>query len=191
MTATTLYLVRHGAAAHDDEAADPGLSPLGELQAAAVGRRLSAMALDPQPVAALHSSRRRAAETGAIIAASHLAWPCRYSDDVDDRTPVPDDPSQLPRHTRDFLAAVPADERDPGGRRLDQALASLLEVDGDRSVVAITHAFVIAWFVRAVLDAPPLRWMDLPVANGSLTIIRRRADRAAELVAFNDTGHLP
>jgi probable phosphoglycerate mutase len=192
MSTTTLYLVRHGAAAHDDESADPGLSPLGELQAAAVSRRLSEMDLDPSPDAVLHSSRRRAAATAAVIAASHLAWPCRQSDDLEDRTPIPSDWSALSLRAQDFLRAVPTDERDEAGHRLDQALTTLLApTSAERTVVAITHAFVIAWFVRAVLEAPELRWMDLPVANGSLTIIRHAADRPRQLIAFNDTGHLP
>jgi probable phosphoglycerate mutase len=191
MSTTTLYLVRHGAAAYDDESADPGLSPLGELQAAAVSRRLSAMDLDPAPDAVLHSSRRRAAETATVITASHLAWVCRQSDDLEDRTPIPTDWSTLSDRAQDFLRAVPADERDEGGHRLDAALATVLDVTGrDRNVVAITHAFVIAWFVRAVLGAPEVAWMDLPVANGSLTIIRRSGDRTPQLIAFNDTGHL-
>ena len=42
----------------------------------------------------------------------------------------------------------------------------------DSNELLVTHNFVIAWFVRHVLDAPDWKWMGLNTANGGLTIIR-------------------
>ena len=41
-------------------------------------------------------------------------------------------------------------------------------------------------------DAPaPERWVDLTIANGSLSVIQVRYDGRTRLVSFNDVGHLP
>ncbi|MGO1513722.1 histidine phosphatase family protein, partial [Agrococcus casei] len=60
----------------------------------------------------------------------------------------------------------------------------------DSNELLVTHNFVIAWFVRHVLDAPDWKWMGLNTANGGLTIIRLRSGRPAQLVAYNDLGHI-
>ncbi|MGW9169168.1 histidine phosphatase family protein [Agromyces sp. NPDC055658] len=191
MPTTTLYLIRHAEAAVDDERADPGLSPRGELQAAALARRLSAMRVDVHDDVLLHSSRRRAAATAAIVATAHAGWASRASDDVEDRTAVPEDLSAVPERYHRLLRDVPADEHDPDGRRLDAAVRSLSAIgDQDRTVVAITHAFVVGWFVRSVLDAPAWRWISLPVSNASLTVLQWQSDREPRVLSFNDTGHL-
>ena len=53
----------------------------------------------------------------------------------------------------------------------------------------MTHAFVIAWFVRLAMDAPSHRWMGLNPANASLTIVDIRPS-GPHLQSFNDAGHL-
>jgi len=183
---TTLHLVRHGEAA-SDEAADPGLSERGRRQAEAVATRLAHSAID----ALVHSPKRRARETAGIIGTHLPHVPVESSEQADDRTPVPTDPSTVPERYRSFLDRVPAAERDPDGRRLDAAVDHLGALGtGDRSVIVVTHAFVIGWFVRRALDAPTWRWLGLDPFNGAVTTIEYTSD-GSRLVAFNDSGHLP
>lgn len=189
MATTTLYLVRHGEASSDD-GADPRLTPVGRRQAAAVAARLLASRLEPAPLTVLHSSRRRAVETATIIA-NRFDLHGEHSDDLEDRTPVPRDLTTVPERYHDFLSAVPEPERDLDGERLDAAVESLGAVGAaDRTVVAVTHAFVVAWFVRAVLDTAPWRWVSLPVGNASLTVIRWSDENEPRVISVNDTGHL-
>lgn len=192
MPSTTLYLVRHGEASGDG--ADPALSTTGRDQAIAIGGRLLTEQLDPAPLSVLHSSRRRAVQTARVIA-DPLGVGIGHSDDLEDRTPVARDLSTVPERYHDFLSTVLEPERDPDGERLDAALASLGAIgSSDRTIVAVTHAFVVAWFVRAALGAPPWRWISLPIDNASLTVIRWSDERGREpeprVFRVNDTGHL-
>jgi serine/threonine-protein phosphatase PGAM5 len=183
---TTLYLVRHGEAADVDHL-DPPLTDLGRAQARAVGARLSGIHFND----VLHSSRRRARETAAIMSDSIVGCVPRDSIHAADRTPVPTDQSGLSARLRAFMAGVPEDERDADGRALDQSIDALRGVhDADRHVLVVTHNFVIGWFVRDALDAPPITWTRLNSANGALTILRYRSGEPPRLIAFNDTGHL-
>lgn len=61
----------------------------------------------------------------------------------------------------------------------------------DRTIVAVTHNFVIGWFVRTVLDAPWWRWIGLNQASGAITSIQWSFDREPVLLSFNERGHLP
>jgi serine/threonine-protein phosphatase PGAM5 len=204
MGSTWLYLVRHGEqlrAPGDGEDPELGLSPAGQRQAALLGRRLAGLppAGASPPTAALpfsavrHSPLRRAAETAAVVSAYLPGVPAAASPWLADRTPVPL-PGQehtVPEHYRWFPDTVPPDERDPGGRRLDQAYEALTATGpADRREVLITHNFVIGWFVRRVMDAPDWRWLGLNQANCALSVIKVSADGPPELIAFNDTGHL-
>jgi serine/threonine-protein phosphatase PGAM5 len=183
--ATTLHLVRHGEAAAG-EAGDPGLSERGRRQAEAVAERLATLSVD----ALVHSDKRRARETAEIIGARLPHVPREQSEHADDRTPMPTDRSSVPDRYWSFLSRVPVAERDPDGHQLDAAVDHLGAVGaGDRSLVVVTHAFVIGWFVRRALDAPPWRWLGLDHLNGAVTTIRYTVD-GARLVAFNDSGHL-
>jgi serine/threonine-protein phosphatase PGAM5 len=63
--------------------------------------------------------------------------------------------------------------------------------EGDTHELIVTHNFLIAWFVRHALDAPPERWVGLNQGNCALTVILYRSGRPPSLMAFNDMGHLP
>lgn len=191
MSTTTLYLIRHAEAAHADEGADPGLSERGEQQAALVATRLRAALPGGEAGEILHGSRRRARQTAQILADALPGWRARHSADAEDRTPVPSDLSTMPERYHALLRGVPSAERDPEGRRLDAALESLAEVgDHDRALIMVTHAFVVAWFVRAVLEAPTWRWVSLPISNASLTVLRWHTGVEPRVLGLNDTGHL-
>ena len=47
----------------------------------------------------------------------------------------------------------------------------------DAHELLITHNFVIAWFVREVLDAPDWRWMTINQAHCGLTVLSQRPGR--------------
>lgn len=188
MTRTRLYLVRHG---EQDPAAnhgpDGGLSPLGRDQADRLGRRLRGV-----PFAAIHHSpSARAAETAAIVGGHLPGVPAHACDHVADRTPVPSDLGRYPVRWHTWLGAVPADERDQDATAL-RAAVEHFGVTGPqaRDELLVTHAFVVGWFVRHVLDAPEWRWMGLNAANGGVTVVQWHFDRPPTLVSYNDTGHL-
>lgn len=186
MPLTTLYLVRHGEA-DDDEAVDPSLTPLGLRQAALAGEALQNVGAR----AVLHSSRRRAVETARLIASSLHDAPAQHSELLEDRTPIPDDWSSVPNDYHSYLRSVPPDEADQGAQLLTRSLDELSRIDtSDRTVVAVTHNFVIGWIVREVLDAPWWRWIGLNQANGAITVVRWSDARAPELLSFNERGHL-
>ena len=178
-----MYLVRHGEQSlHHD-----GLSDLGRAQSHALGERVGGI-----PFGALHHSPlARAAETAAILAGHLPAVPVHACDFVADRTPMPWPGDEVPERYAEFLANVPADERDDGARRLQAAVDYLGAADSeDRYELVVTHNFVIGWFVRHALDAPNWRWLGLNQSNAGLTIVQWQDDLQPTLVCFNDTGHL-
>jgi serine/threonine-protein phosphatase PGAM5 len=193
MASTLLYLVRHGEQQHapgDGEDPGLGLSALGEEQARYLGRRLANVPFD----VVRHSPSRRAAETAAILSGYLPGVPACESELLADRTPVPlpGQEESVPVQYRWFPDTVPEGERDPGGSRLDAAVARLaVATDTDRCELLVTHNFVIGWFVRHVLAAPWWRWMGLNQFNCALTIIKVSDGEPPALVTFNDMGHLP
>ncbi len=187
MPTTTLYLVRHREA-EAGTSADPGLTPDGLRQAEAAGGALRDTGID----VVFHSTRRRATETAGAIAASLEDTPTEISDLFEDRTPIPEDWGSVPNRYHDFLHNVPEDEADHGARQLTYPVQQLSEVEtDDRTIVAVTHNFVIGWFVRTVLDAPWWRWIGLSQANGAITTIRWSHNREPLLLSFNERVHLP
>lgn len=192
MPSTLLYLVRHGAHQHppagDDR--DSGLSPLGEQQARLLGARLADVPFD----VIRHSPLRRTAQTAQILSGSLPGVPVTASELLRDRTAGPADGQAdlVPERYRSFLARVPADERDPGAQHLNAAVEQLMTTGAsDRCELLVTHNFVIGWFVRHTLDAPPWRWIGLNQFTCALTIIQASADLPPMLISFNDVGHLP
>ncbi len=186
MPPTTLYLIRHGAAdGHDGD--DPGLSDAGRAQAHRAAAALGDLGVDT----VLHGSRRRAAETARIIADACAGTRPAHSDWFEDRTPVPEDWASVPARYHEFLRSVPVDEADPGATALSAAVAAMSSVgERDRTIIAVTHNFVIGWIVRNVLDAPWWRWIGLNQVNGAITVVRWSHDQGGRLVRFNDQGHL-
>jgi probable phosphoglycerate mutase len=186
-----IYLVRH-AEAGGHHTSDPALSRRGVDQARAMGDRLAGAIIGPL----LHSPRRRAQQTAAIMAGSLPGVPVSVSDLIDDRTPIPSESQRdaYPRRFLPWLDATCPDEADVDGVALTRAVDVLAEravAEAERGpLVLVTHAFVIGWFVRSALDAPAWRWLGLQPANASLTVVRYDADRTGMLVRFNDHAHL-
>lgn len=183
-----LYLVRHGE--HQDAEhglADGPLSPRGRRQAALLADRLSGVPLS----AVWHSPLRRAAETAETVAErlpsvspepTALLFDC-VPTGMTDQTPAAFEP---------FFGAVTDEEIEAGRAQLADATGEFLaRKPGDVHELLITHNFVIAWFVREVLQAPEWRWMTLNQANCGLTVLAQKPGRPWTLVAHNDVAHLP
>ena len=183
-----LYLARHADADPSaGEHADAGLSPAGIEQARRLGRRLAGAGLSM-----IHHGRaRRAADTARWVAELLPGVPVEASDLLRDRTPVPRPGSEqdYPDWFASWSAGVPEGERDPGGEAVSAAVEHFSRPAGAPRLV-VTHAFVIAWFVRHALDAPAASWLRLSPANAGLTVIDYPPDRPPRLLAVNDTGHL-
>jgi len=188
---TLVYLVRHGEQdPASDHATSGGLSDLGRQQAQLLGPRLAKV-----PFAAIHHSPLpRAAQTAEVLAGHLPDVPSHACDLVADRTPLPlpERQHEYPERYRAFLDGVPADERDEGAVRVQNAVEHFgVTGETDRHELLVTHNFVIGWFVRHALDAPAWRWVGLNQANCGLTIVQWQTDRPPTLLAFNDVGHLP
>lgn len=174
---STVFLVRHGEA-DDNAAEDPGSSDRGRRQVAALASRLHRQTFS----ALWHGPRRRAAQTAALL---HVAMPAltpQPANVLDYRTPVPST-KQRREYSPDQLAwlvNVPTEERDIDGTQLNRFWHQLATFANEHAaagpLLAVTHAFVIAWFVRSVMHAPPSRWMGLNSDNTGLTVIEIRPD---------------
>lgn len=181
-----LLLVRH-AQADDHENLDPALSDEGRRQAALLGSRLS----NSPASAILHGPRRRARQTAEVVA-ELLHVPLQQTTLLEDRTPFPslerwDD---YPPHRWAFLKETPEEERDIDGEAIAEAWRELAELGRNSTLIAVTHAFIMASFVGHALGAPSDAWMKLPVGNTSITELQERPSGEWSVEAMNDTNHL-
>lgn len=183
-----IYLVRHGEQQDAEFGLPDGpLSEKGKAQAEAIGSRLAAVPF----TGAWHSPLQRATETAKIIQkqlGSVKSKPSNLLFDCYPSGPTPD----MPHAFEPFFGGVTEDQIEAGKAQMTDAVSEFLApARGDRHDLLITHNFVIGWFVREVLDAPPWRWLGVNQANCGLTIIRVRSAKPPVLVAHNDLGHLP
>ncbi|MEU6135192.1 histidine phosphatase family protein [Nocardioides sp. NPDC047086] len=183
-----IHLVRHGEAAGEDTS-DPGLSDLGRRQVQALANRLAF-----RPVRqVLHGPSRRTTETACLLTENLGAGPVP-SDLLADRTPVPSAErlGDYPTHRWEWFEDVPEAEQDPDGAALTAAWHKLWFEHHDEEIVLVTHAFVVAWFVREVLNAPPATWMRIgPIDNATLTSIGPNLAGEPVVEAFNAKVVLP
>ncbi|MFE1645458.1 histidine phosphatase family protein [Microbacterium sp. P01] len=183
-----LYLVRHGE--HQDAEhglVDGPLSPRGRRQASLLADRLSGVPLS----SVLHSPLERASETARAVADRLPSVAPEPSALLFDCYPTGMTP-ETPSHFEPFFGAVSEAEIEAGRAQMDDAVSEfLVRKPGDVHELLITHNFVIAWFVREVLQAPEWRWMTLNQAHCGLTVIAQKQGRPWTLVTHNDLAHLP
>ncbi|HWI32187.1 MAG TPA: histidine phosphatase family protein [Microbacterium sp.] len=183
-----IYLVRHGE--HQDAQHglhDGPLSARGRRQASLVADRLSGVPLD----AVWHSPLERAAQTARIVAERLPAVSPEPSALLFDCVPTGMTP-ETPAAFEPFFGSITEAEVDAGRAQMADAVSEyLVRRQGDVHELLITHNFVIAWFVRHVLQAPEWRWMTLNQAHGGLTVISQKHGRPWTMNAFNDLAHLP
>jgi serine/threonine-protein phosphatase PGAM5 len=183
-----LYLVRHGEHQDAEHGIDDGpLSPRGQRQAALLADRLSGVPFD----AVWHSPLERAAQTARAVAErlpSIMPTPTALLFDCVPTEMTPDTPSTF----EPFFGAVTEAETEAGRAQMADATSEfLVRKPGEVHELLITHNFVIAWFVREVMQAPEWRWLTLNQANCGLTVLAQRKGRPWTLVTHNDLAHLP
>ncbi|MFN8087195.1 MAG: histidine phosphatase family protein [Microbacterium sp.] len=182
-----LYLVRHGEHLDAEHGLEDGpLSPRGRRQAELLADRLSGVPLD----SVWHSPLERAAETARAVAErlpsvepkpSALLFDC-----------IPSGPgADMPPAYDGFFGAITEADIEAGAAQMADAVGEFLVRKPDAHELLITHNFVIAWFVREVLDAPDWRWMTINQAHCGLTVLSQRPGRPWTLASHNDLAHLP
>ncbi len=209
---TQVLLVRHGQASWGADDYDV-LSPLGEQQAALVGRALAARGLD-RPDLVVHGAMKRQRET-ARLAAEAAGWgglveEDRAWDEMDHHEVLARQPHTFDGDApsaREFQAWFEAaTDRWAGGDhdheygesfpafsdRVEDALAAVVErLGGDGTAVVVTSGGPVARVTAQLLGggADLHRRLAPVVVNASLTkvVVGRRG---TTLVSFNDHSHL-
>lgn len=168
-----LYLVRHGEHLDAEHGLEDGpLSPRGRRQAELLADRLSGV-----PLAAVwHSPLERAAETARAVAERLSAVTPEPSALLFDCIPT-GMTHDTPAIYEPFFGSYTDAEVDAGRAQMDDAVAEFLVRKPDTHELLITHNFVIAWFVREVLEAPQWRWLTINQAHCGLTVLAQRAGR--------------
>jgi serine/threonine-protein phosphatase PGAM5 len=177
----TLFLIRHGI--YDvqpgaDEKTGNTLTALGREQAADVAARLAGLPLKFDAVTSSEFARAR--ETGDIIAAK-LGLPCARDGLLNECGPTRFDQPAKPEQ-----AAADA--------QLAQAWARYTAPATNGAPVhelLVCHGNVIRWFVCRALGTDTRQWINMEIANCSLTVIQIRADGSIRLQMFNDASHVP
>lgn len=182
-----LYLVRHGEHLDAEHGLEDGpLSPRGKRQAELLADRLSGVPLS----GVWHSPLERAAETARAVAYRLTSVEPEPSALLFDCVPTgmtPDTPAVYEA----FFGSITEAEIEAGSAQMSDAVAEFLVRKPGAHELLITHNFVIAWFVREVLDAPTWRWLTLTQAHCGLTVLAQRPGRPWTLVSHNDLAHLP
>jgi broad specificity phosphatase PhoE len=189
--------------------ADVPLSAAGRLQAAALGQEMASWPPGRRPVEVLCSPYARARETAHIaMEGSGAALATRVDERLRDRElgvldlltslgverRFPDE-AQRRRWLGKFYY------RPPGGEswadlvlRLRSALADLdATAEGPVLIVAHDAVILLIRYICEGLDEAAVLGIARreSVSNGSITRLARRSGSAWELVAFNETAHLP
>ncbi|MEU6998668.1 histidine phosphatase family protein [Nonomuraea sp. NPDC046570] len=191
----------------DDEVT---LTELGRRQAAALGRALGALPEEERPEVVWCSPYLRALDTWAV---AHAAWgadalPVRIDARLRDR-----EWGELSRYNLTAIEELFPEEvarllsdgeygyRPPGGEsfgdvaiRLRDFLGDLRELSDGRRVLLVAHDSVVLILRHVIEETPDADLAAIeehaPIWNASVSTWRLTGDRL-ELVAFNDTGHLP
>lgn len=138
----------------------------------------------------IHGSRRRAVETAAIVG-RRLGLVPNVSESAEDLTPIPSDWSMVPERYHKFLGNVPSSQQDVDGLKLNASFETLGEIGvADRTVIMVTHNFVIGWFIRRALDAPWSRWIGLNQGHASISTVQWSYGLEPRLLRSNERGYL-
>ncbi|GAA1639899.1 histidine phosphatase family protein [Microbacterium flavum] len=182
-----LYLVRHGEHLDAEHGLEDGpLSPRGRRQAEFLADRLSGVPLN----AVWHSPLERAAETARAVAGRLPSVVPEPSALLFDCIPSGPEPG-MPAAYDGFFGSITEADIDAGSAQMADAVSEFLVRKPGSHELLITHNFVIAWFVREVLDAPDWRWMTINQAHCGLTVLAQRPGRPWTLASHNDLAHLP
>ncbi|MFT4219172.1 MAG: histidine phosphatase family protein [Microbacterium sp.] len=183
-----LYLVRHGEQQDAEHGLPDGpLSPRGRRQASLLADRLSGVPFD----AMWNSPLQRAAQTAQTVAERLPALSPEPTALLFDCVPT-GVTGETPAAFEPFFGAVTDEQVEAGRAQMADAVSEfLVRKPGEVHELLITHNFVIAWFVREVLQAPEWRWMTINQANCGLTVLAQKPGRPWTLLTHNDLAHLP
>ena len=99
-----------------------------------------------------------------------------------------------PSWRKDVMAGVDTTERDKCVENLEKAFKKYFipspDSNGSNDII-VCHGNVIRYFVTKVLKVDTMSWLQMSIANCSLTIVRIKPDGSMKLVSFNDVGHIP
>lgn len=181
----TLYLIRHGEYHHGVDTPDEGcLDALGRQQARLIAARLDAQPVEFTSIQA--STLCRARETAEIVAAHFPGLTLALHDDIRECTP----------RTRraDIMADLEPGEAEACEAHLEAAWTRLVRPAGgdrDEHDIVICHGNIIRWWVCKALKVEPEAWLEMSIANASVTVLQVRADGSTKLISFADSGHIP
>ncbi|GAB3604273.1 histidine phosphatase family protein [Microbacterium aureliae] len=183
-----IYLVRHGEHQDAEHGVDDGpLSPRGRRQASLLADRLGGVPFD----AVWHSPLERASQTARAVAERMPSLAPQPTALLFDCVPTGITP-ETPAAFEPFFGSVTEAEIEAGRAQMADAVSEFLaRRGGEVHELLITHNFVIAWFVREVMQAQEWRWMTLNQAHCGLTVIAQRPGRPWTLLSHNDMAHLP
>lgn len=203
-----LVLVRHGVTAHTTSGrvdgrggTDPGLSPQGQAQAEALGRRLRVWLADT-PVTVVTSSLPRAVGTGARIGAalgvepvvddgwdeqSFGVWDGRSVAQIGARWP--DDLARL--RTDPAFAPDGGETHEQVAERVEGAYERALELAGPgEAVVVVAHRKPVFLALATALGLSFDAYWTLAISPGSISEIDVWADGGVLVRCINDAAHL-
>ena len=180
----TVWLIRHGEYEHGIETPDEGeLVTLGRQQARLLAARLGGY---PVTFTSLQSSTmNRARQTAEIIARHFPELPLRLFDDIRECTPT--------TRRRDIMDELEPGEAADCEANLEAAWDRIFRpaAGGDEHDIVVCHGNVIRWFVTRALEVDPQAWLQMSIANCSVTVIQVRRDGRLKLISFADSGHIP
>jgi serine/threonine-protein phosphatase PGAM5 len=181
----TVVLIRHGEYVHGDESVDEGhLVTLGKQQSRMVAARLDAWPIDFDSIQA--STYNRARETGEIIAQWFPQLQLTLHDDLRECT--------MATWRQDIMENLDPGEAEQCEARLERAFARIFvppTKGRDEHDIVVCHGNVIRWMVTKVLGVEPASWLQMSIANCSITVVQVRSDGAMKLISFGDSGHIP
>ena len=197
-----LYLIRHGQTARNRDGLGLGwddvpLTPLGELQVSALGRRLAAVPLDR----VFSSPLGRALQTAEALIGGH-GIPIEIREELTEMDVGECEGltfAEMQERFPEFLTAWRSESaaavRMPGGEsladvaeRVDPFLAELRETSA-QSVAVVSHNFVLKVILCRLLQLDLLKFRGLTVDVASLTTLSLR-DGRVYVRALNDSCHL-
>ena len=181
----TIVLIRHGEYEHGDESADEGhLDTLGKQQSRLVAARLDGWPIEFDSIQA--STLNRARETGEIIARWFPDLELTLHDDIRECT--------MATRRQDMMEDLEPGEAEECEATLEGALERIFvpaTKGRDEFDIVVCHGNIIRWVVTKVLEVDPLAWLQMSVANCSITVVQVRTDGSMKLISFADSGHIP
>jgi len=183
----TIYLIRHGDYAPQDDSIPDSinvLTPLGIAQARLVSTRLKSMNINFNSL--VSSTMTRAMQTSQVIHNNFPEIIFEQSDLIRECTP--------PTWREDVMAETKSSEMEECVNNLEQAFQKYFipsPDEKDRNDIIVCHGNVIRYFVTKVLKVDTMSWLQMSISNCSLTIIRILPNGNMKLDAFSDYGHIP